>query len=69
MNETLKCLNYRIYKTELKLENYLLCLPNHLAVALCKFRCLNSNYQWKRVLCAGNYRIHWVGKKVVVVAN
>ena len=38
-----KCLNYRIYKTELKLEKYLLCLPTNLAIALCKFRCLNSN--------------------------
>ena len=38
-----KCLNYRIYKIELKLENYLLCLPKNLAIALCKFRCLNSN--------------------------
>ena len=34
---------YRIYKIELKLENYLLCLPKNLAIALCKFRCLNSN--------------------------
>ena len=41
--DSAKCLNYRIYKTQFKLEHYLLCLPRNLAIALCKFRCLNSN--------------------------
>ena len=43
INESAKCLNYRIYKTDLKLENYLLCLPKNLSIELCRFRCLNSN--------------------------
>ena len=36
-----KCLNYRIFKTELVFEQYLNLLPYDLASALCHFRTLN----------------------------
>lgn len=36
-----KCLNYRIFKHELKLESYLLQLPNNLRHVFTKFRCRN----------------------------
>ena len=36
-----KCLNYRIFKTELVFEQYLNLLPYDLASALCQFRTLN----------------------------
>lgn len=42
VNVSPKLLNYRIFKTELKLEKYLTCLPKNLSLELCKFRCLNS---------------------------
>ena len=35
------CLNYRIFKQELKLEKYFNILPSDLAFALCHFRTLN----------------------------
>ena len=37
------CVNYRIFKNELKLENYLHVLNYADAVKLCRFRCRNSN--------------------------
>ena len=43
-----KCLNYRIYKCDLKLENYLVSLPKNLSIALCKFRCLNIDLPIER---------------------
>ena len=36
-----KCLNYRIFKTDLVFEQYFHLLPNDLAMAFCHFRCLN----------------------------
>ena len=36
-----KCLNYRIYKTELEFEQYFNLLPTDLATAVCHFRSLN----------------------------
>ena len=36
-----KCLNYRIFKTELDYEQYFHLLPYDLAMAFCHFRCLN----------------------------
>ena len=41
MNESAKCLNYRLYKQSFEFENYLDILPMHLAKFLCKFRCCN----------------------------
>ena len=38
-----KCINYRMYKSDYKLEPYMLCLPRNLSIALCKFRCNNFN--------------------------
>ena len=37
VHDSSKCLNYRIFKTELALENYLTLLPWNLAQYLCKF--------------------------------
>ena len=37
-----KCLNYRIFKTDLVFEQYFHLLPNDLAMAFCHFRCLNN---------------------------
>ena len=42
VQESSKCLNYRIFKTVHNLENYLLVLPPKLRTTLCKFRCRNS---------------------------
>ena len=39
--ESPKCLNYRIFKQDLKLENYFSILPNDLATSFCHFRSLN----------------------------
>ena len=39
-----KCLNYRIFKNELKLEPYLLSLPFNLRLSLTKFRCRNNKF-------------------------
>ena len=36
-----KCLNYRIFKTDLVFEQYFHLRPNDLAMAFCHFRCLN----------------------------
>ena len=36
-----KCLNYRIFKTELVPEQYFKLLPKDLVTAFCHFRCLN----------------------------
>ena len=36
-----KCLNYRIFKQDLKLENYFNILPDVLAKSFCHFRSLN----------------------------
>ena len=36
-----KCLNYRIYKDKLNLENYFVKLPASLANFYCRFRCMN----------------------------
>ena len=36
-----KCLNYRIFKTDLVFEQYFHLLSNDLAMAFCHFRCLN----------------------------
>lgn len=33
-----QCKNYRILKTKLELEKYLVCLPNEDRIDLCKFR-------------------------------
>ena len=41
VNNSSKCLNYRIFKTELSLETYLDDLPRKMAVLFCKFRCSN----------------------------
>ena len=38
---TAKCLNYRIFKTELVFEQYFDLLPRDLAIAFCHFRCVN----------------------------
>lgn len=49
--ESSKCLNYhRIFKHELKLENYFNILPSDLSTALCHFRCLNHKLpiEWGR---------------------
>ena len=37
-----KCLNYRIFKTDLVFENYLLNIPSKLRKTYTKFRCRNS---------------------------
>lgn len=36
-----QCKNYRIFKTKLELERYLVCLPIKDCINLCKFRCAN----------------------------
>jgi hypothetical protein len=36
------CTNYRIFKSEFKLENYLLRLPHKYAISLCRYRLSNS---------------------------
>ena len=36
-----KCLNYRIFKTDLEFEQYFNLLPNDQATAVCHFRSLN----------------------------
>ena len=36
-----KCINYRIFKTQLTFEPYLNNLPSDLRISLCKFRCRN----------------------------
>ena len=38
---TAKCLNYRMYKTDLNFEQYFNLLPDDLAMAFCHFRCMN----------------------------
>ena len=38
-----KCLNYRIFKQNLKLENYFSILPDDLATSFCHFRSLNHH--------------------------
>lgn len=45
-----KCLNYRIYKQDLKFENYFSFLPEDLAIAFCHFRTLNHKMpiEWGR---------------------
>ena len=46
------CLNYRIFKSELQLENYLITLTNRDRINLCKFRCGNS----KLPIVTGRYQ-------------
>ena len=41
-----KCLNYRIFKTELEFEQYFNLLPNDLATAVCHFKSLNRKLRW-----------------------
>ena len=45
-----KCLNYRIFKQDLKLENYFNILPDDLAKSFCHFRSLNHKMtiEWGR---------------------
>ena len=38
-----KCYLYRIYKNDIKLEDYLVTLPSSLRINLCKFRTVNHN--------------------------
>ena len=40
--ESSKCVNYRIYKDNFVLEEYLIKLPDNLKVVLSKFRCRNN---------------------------
>ena len=42
MQNSTKCLNYRIFKTTFEFENYFKILPTHLARSLCYFRCRNN---------------------------
>ena len=51
-----KCLNYRIFKQDLKLENYFNILPDDLAKSFCHFRSLNHKMptEWGR--CVGTSR-------------
>lgn len=41
IQESNKCLNYRIYKSDFVFEEYFKVLPANLAIVLCKFRCTN----------------------------
>ena len=41
LNESSKCITYRIFKHELSFEPYLDELPTHLAIVMTKFRCSN----------------------------
>ena len=47
-----KCLNYRIFKQELKLEPYFDILPDDLSTAFCHFRSLNQRFpiEWGRII-------------------
>ena len=47
-----KCLNYRIFKQELKLEPYFDILPDDLSTAFCHFRSLNHRFpiEWGRII-------------------
>ena len=52
VNNSPKCTNYRIFKSELEFENYLDDLPRNLAITLCKFRTSNHTLPIER----GRYR-------------
>ena len=43
LQDSSKCLNYRIFKSDFKLENYLCVLPFRLSSQLCKFRTCNHH--------------------------
>ena len=48
IDESEKCLNYRLYKKELKFESYLNILSLPLAKYICKFRCLSHKLPIER---------------------
>jgi hypothetical protein len=44
MESSPKGINYKIFKEDLKLENYLLKLPSKKYKLLCRFRCCNFEF-------------------------
>ena len=50
------CLNYRIFKADIKLEHYFTKLPFNLAIQLFKFRCVNHKLPIEKGRHLHNYR-------------
>ena len=49
VNNSPKCLNYKLYKQTFKFENYLIIVTTYIANCLCKFRCMSHRMPMKGV--------------------
>ena len=48
VNNSHKCLIYKLYKQTFKFENYLINVPIYIAKLFCKFRCMSHRMPIKR---------------------
>ena len=51
VNNSPKCLNYKLYKQIFEFENYLINVPTYIAKLFCKFRCMSHRMPMKGVGC------------------